>query len=350
MSDTQTSAQENEAAEPKKINVRNSVVMDWAQILLMAFIVVFGFIRPFIAEPYKIPSGSMENTLFDGDRVLVLKFSYGAKLPATSTRLFDFRGPQAGDVFVFSPKHSPLEHFIKRVVAEPGDSIASDGSPLLINGKRLLNEEYAKPLPYANDEPFGNTNADYHFPPFISYPSLVPYYLEHPDAWESVQGYIERGEVETQMRGGEPGTFTDANGTKFRVSIETKGREYDRRIPVKEYYIVRAENGRGRFMRGVLYQNTETERWTFARGRHRRSVRDDAVYIVPERHYFAMGDNRLNSQDSRAWGPVPYDVVKGKAVWIYWSNDPKAPRNTLRRWIRFEHIKPIKNRYGTLEP
>ncbi len=94
--------------------------MDWAQILMMAFIVVFGFIRPFIAEPYKIPSGSMENTLFAGDRVLVLKFSYGAKLPATSTRLFDFRGPQAGDVFVFSPKHSPLEHFIKRVRCEAG--------------------------------------------------------------------------------------------------------------------------------------------------------------------------------------------------------------------------------------
>ena len=347
MSKNDRSAKETPAE--KKIDVRNSVIMDWAQILMMAFIVVFGFIRPFIAEPYKIPSGSMENTLFNGDRVLVLKFSYGAKLPATSTRLFDFRGPQAGDVFVFSPKHSPLEHFIKRVVAAPGDEIASDGSALLINGKRLLNEEYAKPLPYANDEPFVNKDPSVYFPPFRTLPPLVPYYLEQPDAWKSVQEFIEREEVEAQLLDDEPTAMTTEDGTNYRLRIGVKGREYDRRIPVKEYYFVEADNGQSGLMRGVLYQNTETLRWTFARGRFYRSARDDAVYKIPDRHYFAMGDNRLNSQDSRAWGPVPYDVVKGKAVWIYWSNDPNAPRRSLRRWIRFDHIKPIMNRYGTLE-
>ena len=340
----------NEAPAKKKIDVRNSVIMDWAQILMMAFIVVFGFIRPFIAEPYKIPSGSMENTLFNGDRVLVLKFSYGAKLPATSTRLFDFRGPQAGDVFVFSPKHSPLEHFIKRVVATPGDTIASDGSPLLINGKRLLNEEYAKPLPYANNEPFLNKNSGSHFPPFRSFPTLVPYYMEQPDAWKSVQEFIEREEVEAQLLDEEPTAMTMENGTNYRLRIGAKGREYDRRIPVKEYYFVEASNRVGRVMQGVLYQNTKTKEWTFARSRPYRSIPEDAAFKVPDRHYFAIGDNRLNSQDSRAWGPVPYDVVKGKAVWIYWSSDPNAPRRSLRRWIRFDHIKPIMNRYGTLEP
>ncbi len=346
----QINRSDNETPAEKKIDVRNSVIMDWAQILMMAFIVVFGFIRPFIAEPYKIPSGSMENTLFAGDRVLVLKFSYGAKLPATSTRLFDFRGPQAGDVFVFSPKHSPLEHFIKRVAAEPGDTIAVGGNSLLINSKRLLNEEYAKPLPYANDEPFQHKNAASHFPPFRSHWSLAPYYLEHPGAWESVQEFIEREQVETELFDEEPIAMATEDGTHYRLRIAGKGREYDRRLPVKEYYIVEADNREGRIMRGVLYQNTETLQWTFTRSRSYRSIREDAVFKVPDRHYFAVGDNRLNSQDSRAWGPVPYDVVKGKAVWIYWSNDPDAPRNTLRRWIRFDHIKPIMNRYGTLEP
>ena len=68
---------------------RDSVTFEYIQIIGVAFIIVFGFIRPFFIEPYKIPSGSMENTLFPGDRVLVVKFLYGVKLPGTSRRLFD---------------------------------------------------------------------------------------------------------------------------------------------------------------------------------------------------------------------------------------------------------------------
>ena len=332
------------SAEP----ARASIIKDWAQLLLMAFIVVFGFVRPFIAEPYKIPSGSMEDTLFRGDRVLVLKFTYGAKLPATSTRLFDYRGPSAGDVFVFTPKHSPLEHFIKRAVAVPGDAIASDGSQLLINGKRLLDEEYAKPAPYANNEPFRNSGSGIRFPPFQrGYPSLVPYYLEQPEVWESVKPFIHRSDAQVETRSGKPTHMTIGNAPPYRISRIEERREYDRRIPVRDYYFVEAVNRNNHPLRGALYKNVKTRRWTFSSRRTDGNVPE--AYTMPPRHYFAVGDNRLNSQDSRVWGPVPYDVVKGRAVWIYWSNDPDAPTWTRRRWLRPERIGRINNRYGRVE-
>jgi signal peptidase I len=46
--------------------------------------------------------------------------------------------------------------------------------------------------------------------------------------------------------------------------------------------------------------------------------------VVPDGHLFAMGDNRDNSSDSRVWGPVPLENIKGKALFIWWSNNGKV--------------------------
>ena len=76
---------------------RQTIVWEYAQVIVVALILVFGFIRPFVVEAFKIPSGSMENTLLIGDRILVCKFIYGVKIPGTDIKVFDFHKPTRGD-------------------------------------------------------------------------------------------------------------------------------------------------------------------------------------------------------------------------------------------------------------
>ncbi|VAX14436.1 Signal peptidase I [hydrothermal vent metagenome] len=101
----------------------------------VVFIVLF--LRGFIAEPFRIPSGSMLPTLEIGDFILVNKFSYGIRLPAWNKKIIDIGTPQRGDVIVFRYPEDPSIDYIKRVVGVPGDKVAYYNKVLYINGKRM---------------------------------------------------------------------------------------------------------------------------------------------------------------------------------------------------------------------
>lgn len=104
--------------------------------IIFTLIFVFGFFRPFIVDAYLISSGSMEDTLLIGDRVLVCKFMYGFKIPGTDIKVFDFHKPARGDVFVFIPPHDE-RNFIKRIVAVEGDTVHTEGEKLYVNGQQV---------------------------------------------------------------------------------------------------------------------------------------------------------------------------------------------------------------------
>lgn len=221
------------ANNPEKVLKRSdkplkqkSIAREYIEAIIFALIIAL-LIRSFIVQAFKIPSGSMKNTLLIGDHILVSKFAYGIhipnEIPFTNIKLFpDIRllpkDPNRGDVIVFKFPKDETRDFIKRVVGIPGDKIQ------LVRQKLYVND---KPV----DEP----------------------YIIHGDP-------------------ASPGSD-----------------------PI--------------------------------------SPRDDlGPILVPPGHLFMMGDNRENSQDSRFWGFLDINKVKGRAFVIYWSWDRETS------WFRSERL------------
>jgi signal peptidase I len=101
---------------------------------ILVAVVIALFIRTFVVQAFKIPSGSMEDTLVIGDHLLVNKFIYGTKIPFTSTSVIKVRDPRRGDVIVFEYPEDPSKDFIKRVVGTPGDVVEGKDKKVYVNG------------------------------------------------------------------------------------------------------------------------------------------------------------------------------------------------------------------------
>lgn len=117
-----------------------TLLSEWAKSFLIA-VVLFLFIRAFLVEAFKIPSGSMERTLLVGDFLLVNKFIYGASVPGSSARIPAVRAPARGDIIVFQWPKDPSKNFVKRLVGLPGDTISMREGRLVHNGQ-VMDERY----------------------------------------------------------------------------------------------------------------------------------------------------------------------------------------------------------------
>jgi signal peptidase I len=203
----------------------------WVQEVIRAWgpaILIVLTIRNSVAEPFRIPSGSMVPTLEVGDHILVSKVSYGVKIPFTDIEILPWGTPEVGDVIVFRYPVEPFKDYIKRVVAEPGDTIELKQNTLYRNGVRAGFDENGRHL-------FQNEGC-----------------------------YTANLKKREEIFNG------DAHG--ILVGTSTSGKKFN-------------------------FQKT----------------------TVPEGHYFVMGDNRHNSEDSRWWGFVPREHIKGKAKWVWLS-------------------------------
>ncbi|HEX5057681.1 MAG TPA: signal peptidase I [Gammaproteobacteria bacterium] len=112
-------------------------------------------LRSFVAEPFKIPSGSMLPTLHIGDFILVNKFSYGLRLPVLNTKILQLGEPERGDVVVFKYPEDPRLDFIKRVIGLPGDRISYRGKQIYINGQPVAVEPLTSAVPLPSRTGFG---------------------------------------------------------------------------------------------------------------------------------------------------------------------------------------------------
>jgi signal peptidase I len=204
---------------------RKSVVREYFESIVIAVILAL-FIRTFVVQAFKIPTGSMEENLLIGDHLLVNKFVYGPAATAGERALLPLDIVGRGDVVVFKYPEDPGRDFIKRVIGLPGETLEIREKQVYVDGEPLT-EPYTHFL-----QPVGRADA---------------------------------GEV-----------------TAFDVR--------ERYGPV----------------------------------------------TIPTDQYFVMGDNRDNSQDSRYWGFLPRDYVKGRALVIYWSFESGHNLNVLSsiRWGR----------------
>jgi signal peptidase I len=118
------------------VQKRKSTFREYAEAIIVALALAL-FIRTFVVQAFKIPSGSMEPTLEIGDHILVNKFIYGVKIPFTSIQLFPLEKPKRGDVIVFIYPLDPSKDFIKRVVAVEEDTVKIINKKLYINGVQV---------------------------------------------------------------------------------------------------------------------------------------------------------------------------------------------------------------------
>ncbi len=213
---------------------KKSVPREYFESLVIAVVLAL-FIRTFVVQAFKIPTGSMEPNLLIGDHLLVNKLVFGPSLSGAERTVLPMTDIVREEVIVFKYPEDPERDFIKRVIGLPGEQIEVRHKRVYVNGT-LLDEPYA-------------------------------HYIEEPPA---VPRELEQG-GDRQELSGDP----------------------------RENY---------------------------------------GPVTVPPKHYFVMGDNRDNSQDSRYWGFLPRDYVKGRALVIYWSYEAESGNVvTGTRWGRLLH-------------
>ena len=113
-----------------------NIIIEWGPILFLFFLV--SSCRSFLAEPFRIPSGSMLPTLLIGDYILVNKYTYGIRLPITKSKILDISEPKRGDVIVFRYPANEEINFIKRIIGIPGDKVSYIDKTIFVNGVKYV--------------------------------------------------------------------------------------------------------------------------------------------------------------------------------------------------------------------
>ncbi len=369
---------------------KRNAANDWLDTIIFVIIVV-PLINIFLFQAFKIPSSSMERTLLTGDHLFVSKLTYGPRLPETpltipfthntifgkesySTlirnkyrRLKGFREVRRGDCVVFGfpngdtvLRSAPAEdyyalvrilgreaveslgetvvrpvdkkdHYVKRCVALPGDTLEVRDGLVLVNGERQ--EVYpGVQLSYSvrtNGQKINSKTVEelglnpselYYNPALPGYPVM----LLTAEALEKVRALPNVVEVRDNL---------DRNPEACSLEIFpfTPDSGWTRDyfgplwIPSKGSTVKLTEENLPLYERIISVYEKSDLKEAVARGE----------YTFRQDYYFMMGDNRHNSLDSRYWGFVPEDHIVGKPVVIWLSTDrnEKFPKNI--RWNRF---------------
>jgi len=136
----------------KRKEIKKSALREWVEAAIIGFILAM-FIRTFFIQAFKIPTGSMKETLVPGDRILVEKVTYGPLVPFTKFRIPGFRKPERGEVIVFIFPESKKD-YVKRLIAFGGEEVLIKKGRIYINGMVITDPRIANTY-YYNDGIYG---------------------------------------------------------------------------------------------------------------------------------------------------------------------------------------------------
>lgn len=306
----------------KKTDQKKSGIREYSESFFVALIIAL-VIRALVIYPFRIPTGSMQDSLLIGDFLLANKFVYGIRSPdwigipyteiGFKIPFFHtpgFRKPARGDVVIFKyPKNQAL-NYIKRCIAVSGDTVFIQNKTVYVNGKTFPNAPKTKFI-HNHTYPVGSKESKI-FPPGAG----------NRDNYGPVR--------------------VPAPGDTFRFTNDSRG-EWTKWLTVAFYegYDLKLRHSG----QTIKLNEKNIDRWE----RYTKSYPIDAFYIdddpiknrlytVKNRHYFLMGDNRDNSLDSRYWGFLPGRLVVGEALITYWSWDSEVPLYRIFNKIRWNRI------------
>src|SRR5438045_6890829 len=137
-------------ANRRRSGGKSAFLAHWARIMVVS-LALFVVIRAFGVEAFKIASGSMEHTLFEGDFLLINKLVYGAGIPGSGRKLPALHAPRRGDVIVFTYPVDPRLNYVKRIVGIPGDTLQMRDA-ILIRNSQVIPESYIQRSPEEADQ------------------------------------------------------------------------------------------------------------------------------------------------------------------------------------------------------
>jgi len=124
---------------------KKSVVREYFETIVIAVVLAL-FMRTFVVQAFKIPTGSMEPNLLVGDHLLVNKFVFAPTLSSVERALLPVTDIRRGEIVVFKYPEDPERDFIKRVIGLPGETIELRDHQIHVDG-RAIDEPYAHYLP-----------------------------------------------------------------------------------------------------------------------------------------------------------------------------------------------------------